>query len=429
MLTLPTRPVLRPFGLFQSPGAQVLGGILVAVLLPWLVAGLIKPGAMLSDNETMTAMGCAAALMIGIYIFRRFDLFPGVRRFAYVIPSFMTSYAIVFAVFFFLRLDYTRLMFVLSFMGSISLFVMVCRYSRASTSQRFYIVPFGNIQWLRERGDLDKLFLQEPYFPGEPNAILVADLRADHGEMWERFIAKVAIAGFPVYHTKQLRESLEGRVEIEHLSENSFGSLLPNLNYRNIKRGCDLLAAACLLPLVAISFVIVGPLIKMSSPGPILFRQNRVGFRGRQFSVLKYRTMTWQPEPNSDDDRIEAAKTKTNDVRVTKLGKVLRRTRIDEIPQILNVLMGQMSFIGPRPEAVPLAEYYEERLSHYNYRHIVRPGISGWAQINQGHVAELNEVQEKLHYDFYYIKHFSAWLDMVIALRTLATMATGFGSK
>ena len=114
---------------------------------------------------------------------------------------------------------------------------------------------------------------------------------------------------------------------------------------------------------------------------------------------------------------------------MTRIGRFLRRTRIDELPQIWNILRGEMSWIGPRPEALALSEWYETELPFYVYRHIVRPGISGWAQVNQGHVAQLDQVFEKLHYDFYYIKNFSAWLDLVILAKTLRTIMSGFGAK
>ena len=116
-----------------------------------------------------------------------------------------------------------------------------------------------------------------------------------------------------------------------------------------------------------------------------------------------------------------------DDERITRVGKFLRRTRLDEIPQVINILRGEMSFIGPRPEALPLSDWYEQELPFYSYRHIVRPGLTGWAQVNQGHVAELEEVSHKLQYDFYYIKNFSAWLDIVIVLRTIRIVLFGFG--
>jgi lipopolysaccharide/colanic/teichoic acid biosynthesis glycosyltransferase len=103
--------------------------------------------------------------------------------------------------------------------------------------------------------------------------------------------------------------------------------------------------------------------------------------------------------------------------------------RLDELPQLVNVLQGRMSLIGPRPEANALAEWYEESLAFYSYRHIVKPGLTGWAQVNQGHVADLEAVNTKLQYDFYYIKYFSFGLDVLIAMRTVHTILTGFGSK
>ena len=117
------------------------------------------------------------------------------------------------------------------------------------------------------------------------------------------------------------------------------------------------------------------------------------------------------------------------DTRVTRFGRGLRHLRFDEFPQLINILRCEMSWIGPRPEAVPLSQWYEKELAFYRYRHIVRPGITGWAQVRQGHVAEVDDVLEKLHYDFYYIKNFSPWLDVLIAIRTLRTMLGGFGAR
>jgi lipopolysaccharide/colanic/teichoic acid biosynthesis glycosyltransferase len=121
--------------------------------------------------------------------------------------------------------------------------------------------------------------------------------------------------------------------------------------------------------------------------------------------------------------------TRDNDMRITRIGTFLRRTRIDELPQIINILKGEMSWIGPRPEAVALTRWYQEQLPFYHYRHIVPPGITGWAQVNQGHVTDPTDVLGKLHYDFFYIKNFSFWLDTLIVLKTIWTMMTGFGAR
>jgi lipopolysaccharide/colanic/teichoic acid biosynthesis glycosyltransferase len=141
--------------------------------------------------------------------------------------------------------------------------------------------------------------------------------------------------------------------------------------------------------------------------------------------MMKFRTMA-HFDPNGDVDEVITAE---GDPRVTRVGARLRRSRLDELPQIFNILAGQMSWIGPRPEAEALSAWYTGEIPFYRYRHVVRPGISGWAQVNQGHVATVDEVHAKLQYDFYYVKYFSAWLDILITFRTIRTMMTGFGSR
>jgi lipopolysaccharide/colanic/teichoic acid biosynthesis glycosyltransferase len=125
----------------------------------------------------------------------------------------------------------------------------------------------------------------------------------------------------------------------------------------------------------------------------------------------------------------ESAKTLDRDPRITRVGRILRRYRLDELPQVINILRGEMSWIGPRPEARELSDWYHSEIPFYGYRHIVRPGITGWAQVHQGHVHDVNAVVEKLQFDFYYIKYFSAWLDLLIVLRTVRTLLVGNGAK
>ncbi|WP_422357906.1 sugar transferase [Qipengyuania flava] len=269
------------------------------------------------------------------------------------------------------------------------------------------------------------LLLQRPSLDRLPDCAIVADLYADLDPVWERFLAEAAISGWPIYHYKQVWEAETGKVQIEHLSENGFGALVPSFAYRKMKRAIDLglsiLAMPFILPVVAVCALAV----KLDSDGPIFFRQRRMGFRGREFFVLKLRTMT---EGHAGEDR-NLSITQHGDKRITRVGGFLRRTKLDELPQILNILRGEMSWIGPRPEAVSLSQWYEAEIPFYRYRHIVRPGISGWAQVNQGHVAGVKDVNEKLQYDFYYIKHLSYWIDIIIVLRTVKVVISGFGSK
>jgi lipopolysaccharide/colanic/teichoic acid biosynthesis glycosyltransferase len=224
---------------------------------------------------------------------------------------------------------------------------------------------------------------------------------------------------------KQLAESLTGRVELEHLSENSFGSLLPARGYFHLKGLVDFAWAVALLPIALPVMAVVGIAVLLDSPGPAFFRQKRVGHAGRSIIVYKFRTMH---QLGAADDR-HAAMTRDGDDRITRVGAWLRKLRIDELPQIINILKWEMSWIGPRPEAQVLSVWYTSEIPFYRYRHVVKPGISGWAQVNLGHVAEVDQVHRKLQYDFYYIKYFSPWLDVLIFFRTIKTMLTGWGAR
>jgi lipopolysaccharide/colanic/teichoic acid biosynthesis glycosyltransferase len=301
-------------------------------------------------------------------------------------------------------------------------------YFKLQRQQRLTIgiVPFGEISGLYGIPDVSWIELTDPRAGALQFDAIVADLRADIPDDWERFLADRALEGNLVMHVKQIEESLTGRVAIEHLSENTLGSLIPGIVFAKFKRLADLATAAAALPLLVPVMLLVALLIRLDSPGPILFRQQRMGYRGKPFLMFKFRTMT--EGPSHPDPRL-AAMTRDADSRVTKLGKVLRHYRIDELPQVVNILRGEMSWIGPRPEAVPLSLWYEAELPFYRYRHIVRPGITGWAQVKQGHVADMDEVLWKLHYDFYYIKNFSFWLDVLIIARTIRTVLSGFGAR
>lgn len=256
---------------------------------------------------------------------------------------------------------------------------------------------------------------------------MVADLRADLSDEWDRRLADFALSGVPVYHSKHLNESLTGRVELEHLSENSFGTLSPISAYMTAKHLIDWTVALTVAIVLMPAFLILSVAIMLDSRGSPIFRQRRIGYCGRSFVMWKFRTMT--AVASGSGDFRAAAMTTANDQRITRIGRFLRQSRLDELPQIVNILKREMSWIGPRPEAEILSQWYEAEIPFYRYRHIVRPGITGWAQVNQGHVAEVDEVRAKLYYDFYYIKNFSPWIDFLICARTVRTMLTGFGAR
>ncbi len=182
-----------------------------------------------------------------------------------------------------------------------------------------------------------------------------------------------------------------------------------------VKRTEDILLSSVILAMIALPLLLIALAIKLTSPGPVLFRQRRYGLDGRPIMVWKFRSMSVQ----ENGDVIHQAT--RNDARVTPLGAFLRRTSLDELPQFFNVLRGDMSIVGPRPHAVAHNEQYRKQVSGYMLRHKVKPGITGWAQINgwRGETDTLDKMQKRVEYDLEYIEHWSLWLDLKIILLTL----------
>jgi len=186
-----------------------------------------------------------------------------------------------------------------------------------------------------------------------------------------------------------------------------------------VKRLGDVALAFALLVLTAPLQLFLALLVKLSGPGPAFYRQTRVGQYGRTFSMLKLRTM------RADAETGEAKWAQGDDPRQTGLGRILRRTRLDELPQLLNILLGEMSFVGPRPERPEFVATLEKAIPYYAWRHAVRPGLTGWAQINYPYGSSVEDSLRKLEYDLYYIRNFSLATDLFIVLRTLAAAMRG----
>ena len=188
-----------------------------------------------------------------------------------------------------------------------------------------------------------------------------------------------------------------------------------------LKRMADLVVAVVLLLLTAPFIAVAAVLIWIEDSGPIFYSQQRTGWLGRPFTVLKLRTMKVQPAD------APAEWTQVGDQRITAIGGVLRRVRLDELPQLLNVLNGEMSLIGPRPERPELEHQLERSIPHYRKRHWMRPGLSGWAQVCAPYASSIEDSDLKLSYDLYYLRHFSTWLDLVILFRTIKTVLKAGG--
>jgi len=405
---------------------QFVGALVLAAMLPWWARGPLLPGELFEAASVNGLAGNTIAIIIAFWMRLSIETYPGIRRSYVIFPSALTGHGLVVVWFALSRFPYDRLGLAAGFVLHVAWLYLLYVYADRDIRRRIAVVPFGETGGLRHIDTIDWLTLSRPRLHDTRgcNAI-VADFAADLPDEWEAFLADAALDGRIVYQVKQLSESLTGRVELEHLSENSFGSLLPARGYFHLKGLIDFLFALILLPIALPVMALIAIAIRAETPGPVLFRQKRVGHAGKRITVYKFRTM----RPVDVEDERRAAMTTDDDERITRVGKWLRRLRIDELPQIFNILQWQMSWIGPRPEAEVLSVWYTSEIPFYRYRHVVKPGISGWAQVNQGHVAEVDEVHRKLQYDFYYIKYFSPWLDLLILLRTVKTMLTGFGSR
>jgi lipopolysaccharide/colanic/teichoic acid biosynthesis glycosyltransferase len=405
---------------------QFVGALAIGTLIPWIARGPLLPGSMFEPASLNTLSANVAAVIIAFWTRLSIETYPGIRRSSVILPAALTGHGVAVVWFLLTRFPYDRIGLAAGFMLHVAWLYLLYIRAERKLRRRIAVVPFGASDKLVQIEGVDWHMMKRPRLADIRScSAIVADFGADLPDEWEAFLADAALAGRIVYQVKQLSESLTGRVELEHLSENSFGSLLPAKGYLYLKSTADFLFALLVLPFVLPVMIVTAVAIRVDSKGPALFRQKRVGHSGRLITVYKFRTMR-QVEVSEERS---AAMTRAGDDRITRLGHLLRKLRIDELPQIINILKWEMSWIGPRPEAQILSTWYTAEIPFYRYRHVVKPGISGWAQVNQGHVAEVGEVHRKLQYDFYYIKYFSPWLDVLIFFRTIKTILTGWGAR
>lgn len=403
---------------------MALGYLLVVVLPGWMRWGASLFVWPLPDVQLNTMLANTVAYILCYYSLHKFKRYPGTRTLPFILPTVLLSWLLVFAVLLFLREEKYACQVLISssllaLFWSFAGYFLGRRYSRVKLA----LVPFGRALELVGNKNAEIVQLQRPDLEGRRYDGIVVDLHAaDLPGEWERFLAQCTRARIPVYHSQQMIESLTGRVRVEHLSENMFGELLPSASYALIKRLIDLLAVILLLPFLLPIMLVTAVLIRLDSPGDIFYTQQRMGFRGKIFTMYKFRSMRNDVDGKGFTEEEE-------DPRITRVGKFIRKYRIDELPQMLNILKGQMSLIGPRPESLELSTWYEQDVPFFSYRHVVRPGISGWAQVNHGYAAEVEGMRVKIEHDFYYIKHFSLWLDILITVKTIRTILTGFGAR
>jgi lipopolysaccharide/colanic/teichoic acid biosynthesis glycosyltransferase len=251
---------------------------------------------------------------------------------------------------------------------------------------------------------------------------IVTNLRQDVNPKTTHLLALLAQKRITAYDADSFIEILWGRIPLSNLTSIEIESFIPPALYVGVKRVIEIALILALLPLLVVLSLAISFAIKLDSPGPIIFRQQRTGFQGEAFTMLKFRSMVKQ------QDQINRFAEK-EDNRVTRVGKLIRRLRLDEVPQLWNVICGEMSLIGPRPEQIQFTERFEKLIPFYGFRHMIRPGVTGWSQVMYGYAASDDQTRAKLEFDFYYIKHMSAWLDILVLVKTLRTIILGSGVR
>jgi sugar transferase (PEP-CTERM system associated) len=255
---------------------------------------------------------------------------------------------------------------------------------------------------------------------------IIVAMESRRGELPVQELLSLRFQGITVEEDGTLRERLHGKIQLDGLRPSNFlysEGFRIRASQQFTRQVVSICAAAFGLFLFFPFFPFVVLAVKLSSKGPIFFRQKRVGMGGRIFEVVKFRTMFTDAEAGG------ARWATKNDPRVTKVGMFMRKTRLDEIPQLWNVLRGDMGFVGPRPERPEFVAWLADELPFYYLRTLIRPGLTGWAQVRYGYGATLAETKQKLEYDLYYIKHMSLGLDLLIMFETIKTILRRRGAQ
>jgi sugar transferase (PEP-CTERM system associated) len=279
----------------------------------------------------------------------------------------------------------------------------------------------GNVQVLGHSGDIDRIVRERGV------SLIVLAITHERDEVVLRALQECEWKGVRVVSMPTLYEKLTGKVPVKHINRywlTFFNNhTVEHPVYAVAQRYINIALALIGLILTLPIYPIVMLLIKWLDPGPIFYCQERVGQNDQVFTLYKFRTM------KVDAENGQAQWAQKDDPRVTRIGKFLRKTRIDELPQLWNILRGDMNLVGPRPERPEFVRDLQAKIPFYSKRHLVKPGVTGWSQVQYGYGSSFEHALEKLQYDLCYIKNRSVFLDLVICLKTVAVVLTGKGAQ
>ena len=332
----------------------------------------------------------------------------------YIIPSCLLIFSSFFIIGFLFESQLNKTLYLVGFISSVVIFEITTSLSKKN--YKYYQFNTLNFDKFEKIDD----YSQEI---NAKNAIVIYDCDINLMKDQIEFLQYCFFHQIKIIDNHSWVEGNTGRISLMDFSSKYISALSLNNFYLLIKRLWEslliLITFPITLPIMLVTFIV----IKLQDGGPALFCQQRIGQNGKSFTLFKFRSMTVKKA-----DALSLFATEEQ-ARITRFGRFIRKFRIDELPQLFNVLLGDMSLIGPRPEQPSFVSQFDKQIPFYAYRHKVKPGITGWAQVVQGYADDTDSTKEKLEHDLFYIKHLSFSLDMNIVLRTIYTMCTGFGAK
>ena len=405
----------------------------------WIAAQLLQDAGLVTYQFGLTLLWCVLPYAVAAHLLMRASHLPVAERSGVLWVSVAAPFLLTPLGFALLQQAYSRAAVLWAFALTAAWLAWgYRRYVKHRALRLVYWdaeVPSQLASYLAPEG-IDPLGLQllawQPFSAQEGTTHAASLLPACDGIVLDRHIpvddARMRLLGqlkmqhLRLYSVEAVAELVSGRKTLPHMHDDLW-AIDNDPGYDRIKRLLDVSVLFALAPLWLPIAAVIAAAVRYDSKGPALFTQERVGRNGKVFKLYKFRSMVHGLQaPGVHFAQAE-------DPRITRVGRVLRHTRLDELPQLWNVLRGEMSLIGPRPEQVPFVREFAATIPSYPYRHLVRPGLTGWAQVQQGYADSADSTRIKLSYDLYYVAHYSLALDLLIAAKTCKIVWTGFGAR
>jgi lipopolysaccharide/colanic/teichoic acid biosynthesis glycosyltransferase len=411
----------------QHLRAAAVGGGLI--ILAYLIAVLLHDFGWATPLLAQTVVWCALPFVIAAHLLYRSAHMPAAEQRTLLLLNTLVPYLLLVLVFALMQKPYSRgAIFAVAFLTTLWFWICERHFHRQNKLQLIYLGT-QTIDDLMLRMDIDGALFsahidvihwkKDTSVP-RCDGVLISENEVLNNQQQEQ-LAILKLGHVRLYSLASVAESLTGRKSSLTLS-NPLWQPDGNPAYDSFKRLVDLIVVIGWAPAWIFVGILVAIAIKLDSPGPVLYSQIRAGLHGQFFRIWKFRTMVEQKNAPAQFALL-------NDDRITRFGHFLRKSRLDEIPQLFNVILGQMSLIGPRPEQYTFVSEFAISIPSYPYRHLVRPGITGWAQVMQGYASSKAETAVKLSYDLYYVSHYSLALDLLIMVKTIKTIFSGKGAR